>query len=82
MQCLENMSLISFLLTDLKKNNIYMRLLTLLILSFVLFSDEEGYAYWLRQLNNYVDSRYDVFIGFSESYENKLLFSQETGIEI
>jgi len=44
MQCLENMSLISSLLTDLKKNNIYMRLITLLILTFVLFSDEEGYA--------------------------------------
>ena len=45
-------------------------------------ADEEGFQYWVGQLNNFIDSRSDVLIGFSESNENKLIFSQETGIEI
>tara|TARA_Y100001968_G_C19397534_1_gene739182 strand:+ start:226 stop:1407 length:1182 start_codon:yes stop_codon:yes gene_type:complete len=45
-------------------------------------ADDEGFQYWIGQLNNFVDSRSDVLIGFSESNENKLIFSQETGIEI
>ena len=36
----------------------------------------------MSQLNNFVDSRSDVLIGFSESNENKSIFSAETGIEI
>ena len=44
--------------------------------------DQEGYQYWLGNLSNFVDSRSDILIGFSESSENKLLFTEETGIEI
>ena len=45
-------------------------------------SDDEGFNYWLGQLDNLIDSRSDVLIGFSESNESKSIFSQETGLTI
>ncbi len=44
--------------------------------------DTEGFQYWVSQLNQMVDTRNDVLIGFSESNENKLLFSNETDFDI
>ncbi|WP_413678743.1 DUF4214 domain-containing protein [Prochlorococcus sp. MIT 0916] len=44
--------------------------------------DSDGFQYWYSQLNQMVDTRTDALIGFSESFENKLLFSNETNIYI
>jgi len=41
--------------------------------------DASGLAYWVGNLNSGVDSRVNVLGGFSESAENKILFSQATG---
>ncbi len=41
--------------------------------------DQAGYNYWLGNLNNGVETRYELLLGFSESVENKLLFSEMTG---
>ena len=41
--------------------------------------DSSGYAYWLGNLNNGVETRYELLLGFSESLENKGLFSEMTG---
>ena len=40
-----------------------------------------GLNYWLGQLNNGAETRYEVLLGFSESVENRGLFSEMTGLE-
>ena len=42
-------------------------------------ADTGGLNYWLGQLNSGVETRYEVLLGFSESAENKGLFSEMTG---
>jgi len=41
--------------------------------------DQEGYNYWLGNLNNGTETRYELLLGFSESAENKALFTEMTG---
>ena len=41
--------------------------------------DQEGYNYWLGNLNNGTETRYELLLGFAESTENKALFSEMTG---
>ena len=41
--------------------------------------DQAGYNYWLGNLNNGVETRYELLLGFSESVENKGIFSEMTG---
>tara|TARA_Y100001968_G_scaffold324121_1_gene362869 strand:+ start:1349 stop:2749 length:1401 start_codon:yes stop_codon:yes gene_type:complete len=41
--------------------------------------DQEGYEYWLGQLNNGQENRGELLLGFAESDENKALFSEMTG---
>ena len=41
--------------------------------------DEGGYDYWVGNLNNGIEQRHEVLLGFSESAENKLLFTEMTG---
>tara|TARA_B100000579_G_scaffold380002_1_gene347683 strand:- start:215 stop:1402 length:1188 start_codon:yes stop_codon:yes gene_type:complete len=43
-------------------------------------SDVEGYNYWSNNLNLGIEDRTDILMGFSESIENKLIFSEETNI--
>ena len=43
--------------------------------------DQAGYIYWLGNLNNGVETKYELLLGFSESLENKGLFSEMTGLE-
>ena len=43
--------------------------------------DQTGYDYWLSNLNNGVETKYELLLGFSESLENKGLFSEMTGLE-
>ena len=43
--------------------------------------DQAGYNYWLGNLNNGVETKYELLLGFSESVENKGLFSEMTGLE-
>ena len=42
-------------------------------------ADTSGLNYWLGQLNSGAETRYEVLLGFSESAENKALFSEMTG---
>ena len=42
--------------------------------------DQAGYNYWLGNLNNGIETRYELLLGFSESVENKGLFSEMTGL--
>ena len=42
--------------------------------------DQAGYNYWLGNLNNGVETRYELLLGFAESLENKGLFSEMTGL--
>ncbi len=42
--------------------------------------DQAGYNYWLGNLNNGLETRYELLLGFSESIENKGLFSEMTGL--
>ena len=42
--------------------------------------DNEGFNYWTNQLNYDFENRSEVLIGFSESNENKDIFTLETGI--
>ena len=42
--------------------------------------DQDGYNYWLGNLNNGVETRYELLLGFAESTENKLLFTEMTGL--
>ena len=41
--------------------------------------DQGGYDYWVGNLNNGVEERHEVLLGFSESAENKTLFTEMTG---
>ena len=41
--------------------------------------DQEGYNYWLGNLNNGIETRYELLLGFAESAENKTLFTEMTG---
>ncbi len=42
-------------------------------------ADAGGLNYWLGQLNSGAETRYEVLLGFSESAENKALFTEMTG---
>ncbi len=42
-------------------------------------ADQGGLDYWVGQLNSGAETRYEVLLGFSESAENKALFSEMTG---
>jgi len=42
--------------------------------------DNKGYDYWLGRLDNRIEERAQVLIGFSESFESKLLFTETTNI--
>jgi hypothetical protein len=42
--------------------------------------DQEGYDYWLGNLNNGTETRYELLLGFAESAENKTLFTEMTGL--
>ena len=41
--------------------------------------DQDGYDYWVGNLNNGIEERHEVLLGFSESAENKILFTEMTG---
>ena len=41
--------------------------------------DQDGYNYWLGNLNSGQETRYELLLGFAESAENKALFSEMTG---
>ena len=41
--------------------------------------DQEGYEYWLGQLNSGVETKYELLLRFAESAENKALFTEMTG---
>ena len=41
--------------------------------------DQGGYDYWVGNLNNGIEERHEVLLGFSESLENKNLFTEMTG---
>ncbi len=43
-------------------------------------ADTEGLNYWVGNLSNGVEERHEVLLGFSESTENKGLFSEMTGL--
>ena len=43
-------------------------------------SDLEGFLYWSNQLENGFENRSELLMGFSESAENKTIFSNETSI--
>ena len=42
--------------------------------------DQKGYNYWLGNLNTGTETRNELLLGFSESLENKALFSEMTGL--
>ncbi len=42
-------------------------------------SDTAGYNYWVGNLNNGIETRYEALLGFAESAENKALFTEMTG---
>ena len=41
--------------------------------------DQDGYNYWLGNLNSGLETRYELLLGFAESAENKALFTDMTG---
>ena len=41
--------------------------------------DQGGYDYWVGNLSNGAETRYEVLLGFAESAENKALFTEMTG---
>ena len=41
--------------------------------------DQSGYNYWLGNLNAGIETRYELLLGFAESAENKVLFTDMTG---
>ena len=45
-------------------------------------ADSNGFNYWLGNLNNGIEDRSEVLMGFSESVENKALFMESTGLSI
>ena len=42
--------------------------------------DNQGFNYWLNQIEKGYENRSDLLMGFSESVENKAIFSAETNI--
>ena len=42
-------------------------------------ADTEGLNYWVSNLRNGIETRYEALLGFSESAENKALFTDMTG---
>ena len=42
--------------------------------------DSIGMNYWLGQLNSGAETRYEVLLGFSQSAENTVLFTDTTGL--
>ena len=42
-------------------------------------ADAEGLNYWVTNLSNGIETRYEALLGFAESAENKALFSDMTG---
>ena len=40
--------------------------------------DSEGFNYWLTQINQGYEDKSELLMGFSESFENKAIFSNET----
>jgi len=44
--------------------------------------DQDGYNYWLGNLNTGVETRYELLLGFAESAENKSLFTEITGLDM
>ncbi|WP_225866981.1 DUF4214 domain-containing protein [Prochlorococcus marinus] len=42
-------------------------------------ADAEGLNYWVGNLSNGIETRYEALLGFSESEENKALFTEMTG---
>tara|TARA_B100000902_G_scaffold198687_1_gene189520 strand:+ start:126 stop:287 length:162 start_codon:yes stop_codon:yes gene_type:complete len=42
-------------------------------------ADTGGSNYWLGQLTNGIEAKYEVLLGFPESAENKELFTELTG---
>ena len=42
--------------------------------------DAEGMNYWMGQLSSKAETRAEILIGFAESDENKILFSEMTGL--
>ena len=42
--------------------------------------DQDGYNYWLGKLNTGEETRYELLLGFAESLENKVLFTEMTGL--
>ena len=59
-------------------NEVYVKNLYLNVLNREL--DQGGYDYWVGNLNNGVEERHEVLLGFAESVENKGLFSEMTRI--
>jgi len=41
--------------------------------------DQEGYNYWLGNLNSGKETRHELLLGFAEADENKVLFTEMTG---
>lgn len=58
--------------TEVYVNNLYQNVLGRV-------ADLSGLLYWSNQLNNGAETRHEVLLGFSESIENKLLFTEMTG---
>ncbi len=42
--------------------------------------DQEGYNYWLGNLNSGLETRYELLLGFAENAENLNLFTEMTGL--
>ena len=42
--------------------------------------DQEGYNYWLGNLNSGLETRYELLLGFAENDENLNLFTEMTGL--
>ena len=42
--------------------------------------DQEGYNYWLGNLNSGLETRYELLLGFAENDENLALFTEMTGL--
>ncbi len=59
-------------------NEVYVKNLYLNVLDREL--DQPGYDYWVGNLNNGIEERHEVLLGFAESAENKGLFSEMTRI--
>ena len=43
-------------------------------------ADQEGYDYWVTQLDSGQENRGELLLGFAESIENQALFSEVTGL--